>query len=649
MTDKKENPEALEGAPAGLIDFDSTNIEISTTDSRIGEDEDYISSDDAGAWGPKQQAEYEEYLARQRKSSAVSRADKSMVENTKPKLLVDRANPDKTIDALADIIANAGEFYDHNGDIVEVISDRNSGLAVIRSVDAGRLILETHKKARPYFIKNNNGTFEDKDTQFPRELAAMYLSSNSHLKLAPLKAIISSPLLGLDGSVDCVNGYHKETGFYLTGVPDVGPMVPMTPMREDAENALQLLREAFKTFAFADAVTVLDGNGIQVVNTTLSPSADESACLTAILTAVVRPNLNLAPALLVHAAETSGAGSGKGKIVRCICAIAYPSQPSAITSGQNGDELEKRITSKLMGHPSCLLLDNMNGLTLKSDLLASVLTENPAETRILGQSRTVLLSSSAFIAATGNGLIVSEDLARRFIEVRFDAKVEDPESREFKGDIVKEISERRPELLAACLTIWRWGLQSLLPKGRALGGFEQWCAWVRDPLLALGCIDPVLRISEAKQNDPHRIRKAEIFQAWWKAHRSQPVTASGVSETVRELLDPQGRGRQYMAKAVSALEGTRIAGFVMSKQRPNGNWGASTYALKQIEDEGPMIPMTPMPVSPQEDSDIDYDFGYSSSVYQSEDSHREHRGHRNVEEKATTIAEPSDDDDWGDT
>ena len=64
--------------------------------------------------------------------------------------------------------------------------------------------------------------------------------------------------------------------------------------------------------------------------------------------------------------------------------------------------------------------------------------------------------------------------------------------------------------------------------------------------------------------------------------------------------------------------------------------------------QDPMTPMTPMPVSTPVGSEIEYGFGYSSSIYQSEDSHREHRVHKNVLEKTTTIAEPSDDDDWGD-
>jgi hypothetical protein len=35
-----------------------------------------------------------------------------------------------------------------------------------------------------------------------------------------------------------------------------------------------------------------------------------------------------------------------------------------------------------------------------------------------------------------------------------------------------------------------------------LGSYEERCAWCRDPLLTLGCRDPVERIATAKANDP---------------------------------------------------------------------------------------------------------------------------------------------------
>jgi len=71
----------------------------------------------------------------------------------------------------------------------------------------------------------------------------------------------------------------------------------------------------------------------------------------------------------------SGAGVGKGLLVRCICEIAFGRQPYAITAGGTREEQEKRIAAALIAAGPALFLDNFNGVTLKSPALASALTE----------------------------------------------------------------------------------------------------------------------------------------------------------------------------------------------------------------------------------------------------------------------------------
>jgi hypothetical protein len=92
----------------------------------------------------------------------------------------------------------------------------------------------------------------------------------------------------------------------------------------------------------------------------------------------------------------------------------------------------------------------------------------------------------ASVFVTGNGVLLAQDVVRRFIPTELDAGMEDPEQRKFVGDIVAEIANRRPELLPALLTIRRWGWQNKdLKCGRVLGSYEQWCSWVRDPLFSI--------------------------------------------------------------------------------------------------------------------------------------------------------------------
>ena len=90
-------------------------------------------------------------------------------------------------------------------------------------------------------------------------------------------------------------------------------------------------------------------------------------------------------------------------------------------------------------------------------------------------------------------------------------------------------------------------------------------------------------MSEAKERDGRRQTLAEVISIWWQKHQDRPVAVRELHEDVRQVLDPQGRGRQYLAACVERLAGTRMAGFVFTRQSPAGKWGAATYALKQTD------------------------------------------------------------------
>jgi hypothetical protein len=515
----------------------------------------------------------------------------------KPRLLVENCSPDQTVAALRDSLAGAGGLYNRGGP-VRLVFDQIQRGTVAQMMTPDSLVLMAHTICRPYVLKvRRDGTVAEVNARLPRSLAVMYLDWRGEWRLPPLNGIASAPQLQDDGTINNTQGYDLTTGMWCENVPDLTGLVSAKPNMDDAAAALRLIRETFKTFCFADARTIEPAvSGVATIDTSEAPGRDESSFLVALLTAVCRPSLHLAPGVLLRAAPVSGAGAGKGLLARCICIIAFGREPHAVTAGANAEELEKRIAAELIEGSPALFLDNLNNRAFKSDLLASAITERPARVRLLGRSQMMPLNASAFVILTGNGLTVSEDLARRFVAVDFDARTEDPEVRPFVSDIRVEVTQRRTELLAALLTIWRWGrIATNIRPGVALGSFAQWCRWVRDPLLALGCQDPVERISEAKQRDARRQAVADLFAIWWDKHHDHPVALSQLHDDVRRALDPQGRSRQYVSSQAQMLEGTRMAGFVFTRQASAGKWGAATYALKKTTGE---------------------------------EAHRDHRGHR---------------------
>ena len=114
-----------------------------------------------------------------------------------------------------------------------------------------------------------------------------------------------------------------------------------------------------------------------------------------------------------------------------------------------------------------------------------------------------------------------------------------------------------------------------------MGGFETWCRWVRDPLLTLGCKDPVERIAEVKANDPHRKHIAEIFETWWDIHGGQWLKASQLSEQVKVIIDPKMSQRKIEQ---SLPVGTRIGGYNLEKFKDPGKKRAiALYRLVKTE------------------------------------------------------------------
>lgn len=480
-------------------------------------------------------------------------ADARMTPTTNQELLViSRGQMPATALRLRDILAASGKYY-----------ERGSPVRVVKKGDDPTpfaLPLTVHGIAMAASKLCATVTDEGSPANLPDRVAAMYLDMAGEWNLRPLSVISTAPILSPDGGIKNETGYDDATGIYCYGVPDLN--IPRQPTKAQADKALLIIRKTFKTFAFADAETTFDDkHRVPIVDLKQPIGHDESGFLNALMTAVCRPSLPLAPGYVMSSPQLSGAGTGKGLLGRAICIIAYGLQPRAISPGNDSHEMDKRIVAEILEGRQMVFLDNVNGRTLRSDTIASLLTERQSALRLLGRSQMVQVMVASFFIITGNGLTISEDLARRFLNSTIDAHMESPESRPFGPGFLEEIAYRRAELLNAILTIWRWGRYDRQKQGKPLGSYEEWSRWVRDPLMALGCKDPAERIDEIKARDPNRRHVRELFDAWLSHHGSDPIKASALHDDVKAIADPKKRGRQYLARVIGGLEGTRQSGY----------------------------------------------------------------------------------------
>jgi len=139
----------------------------------------------------------------------------------KPRLLVESSDPDRTVAALRNILADAGMLFDR-GVPVRLTFDQIQGGAAAQIMSPDGLVLMAHNVCRPYALKQQkDGTIKVINVRLPRVFAVMYLDWRGEWRLPLLNGIASAPLLREDGTIFCARGYDAPSGMWLENVPDL--------------------------------------------------------------------------------------------------------------------------------------------------------------------------------------------------------------------------------------------------------------------------------------------------------------------------------------------------------------------------------------------------------------------------------------------
>jgi putative DNA primase/helicase len=326
----------------------------------------------------------------------------------------------------------------------------------------------------------------------PLEVAKMLINLGrwDFLRVA---GIISAPTMRLDGSILEDPGYDAET--QLWHEPDVVlvmPPIPDKPTREQAEKALELLKDLLVGFPFVSNV-------------------DRSVALAAIMTAALRGAFIFAPIFLIVAPV---AGTGKSFLVDLVSFIIRGRPCPVMSAASSNEEMEKRLGSIILESPPIISIDNIS-FDLKSNTHCSMTTQETVKPRILGKSLMPDCEWRGTMFITGNNVHVVGDLVRRTMMCTIDAGVDQPELRKFDFDPVDVILADRCKYIAAAITIAKaWTAAKQPTDVSLLNGFEDWSRAVRLPLMWLGEEDPVKSQEQARAEDPERVELLRLIEQW---------------------------------------------------------------------------------------------------------------------------------------
>lgn len=417
---------------------------------------------------------------------------------------------------------------------------------------------------RALFLKFNLRVNDFVPCDCPPEVARMVLARKGHNWTMPrLKAVISAPTLRHDGTVISEPGYDADTGLLLVG-GRLWRHVPDNPSKRHATEALAVLSEPIAQLPFVN-------------------ESDRAAALALLITSVMRPSLKTAPMFAVTAPS---AGTGKSLVVDIAAVMATGRRAAVVTPTPDEAELEKRIGACALAGDQILSIDNVTHI-LRSDQLCQMLTQDEVQVRVLGSSKNVRIPATSLICATGNNLTVYGDLNRRTIQIRLDAKTERPEDRRFEFDAIDLAMRKRPELVAAALTIMRAYLSAGTPsRASPMGSFEDWSDLVRSSLIWLGLADCRGDVAAQRAADPEKDELAEIIEAL----PSGPFTSRQIAFKVGEspplkealafFIDRGGvfsskRFGRYLAR----YEGTRIGGRWIEQMPRDRNSNSSVWRV----------------------------------------------------------------------
>ncbi len=229
----------------------------------------------------------------------------------------------------------------------------------------------------------------------------------------------------------------------------------------------------------------------------------------------------------LHLFEKPSPGTGATLLVDMLALPATGQPIPTMTEGRDEDEWRKRMTAKLIGSPSSLLIDNLRR-RLDCAALASGITATTWEDRILGASEMVRLPVRCTWLATGNNPAVSTEIARRTIRIRLDAQTDRPWLRSaFRHVNLREWANKNRGLLVwAALTMIRaWIAAGRPPGNTTLGMFEQWSEVIGGVLNVVGVAGFLSNLSEFyDESDTEGAAWCSFLAAWWEQHGDGETT-----------------------------------------------------------------------------------------------------------------------------
>jgi len=340
--------------------------------------------------------------------------------------------------------------------------------------------------------------------------------------LPVLSGIVMTPVFGRGGVLLTEPGYHADARLLYCPTPGftVPPIAERPTDHEIAAARSLLLDDLLGDFPF-------------------TTHAERAHAVALLLLGFLRAMIDgPTPLYLI---EKPTPGTGATLMVDAIATILTGAGASVMTEGRDDEEWRKRITAKLRQIPSLVLIDNLRR-ELDSSALAAALTAPFWEDRILGVSEMTRLPIRCAWIATGNNPEFSNEMARRLVRIRLDARVDQPWRRDgFRHpDLMVWVRGNRARLVAACLTLCRAWIAAGRPRGsRSIGSYESWAQTLGGVLEVAGIEGFLGNLDEMMEaSDREGAVWRSFVSSWWDRFGTAEVGTGDLFTLATECEPP---------------------------------------------------------------------------------------------------------------
>lgn len=427
------------------------------------------------------------------------------IEDSRPNVRVVSSREPQWLDLTLEAMTQTEKFYQMAGQacIITKVEGKAHVVPIDKSVNAASWLTREIRFTQSTMDKAT-GVITDQDIKCPTSLALEVADPSTYKGSLPiLNGVSNTPLITKAGRVieDSWN-YDPDLKLFFCSE------FPVQPMYRD--EALPILQEVLADFPFVSG-------------------RYKASAISAILTAVCRPVLDICPLYVITSSQYSDGKSVLSGLIAASCGVE--ASMAALTRGGADEEQEKQLSAILSRGRRVVTLDNHDG-EFKSAALTETLTSTNPEFRILGKNETRSVPNKTMFLLNGVNTTPALDLQTRSVFVRLARTSVDP-NRKFKHpDVVGYALANRAKLVSASISLIKWAMEQEDREWKPNHRFKTWDYMVRRTVQLACGVDIAPPVSEDEDrtvdsSEESRYNFLEFALMLWNTGLRSPKSKTG--------------------------------------------------------------------------------------------------------------------------